>query len=75
MDTNISRDVIAVQEGMNCLLNARADALCAGILRPSTGIKVFMEKFTIAAATAWAALNGAVGNWFARVTGTGRRDL
>ncbi len=72
MDTNISRDVIAVQEGMNCLLNARADALCAGILRPRTGIQAFMAKFTIAVATAWRVLSGAVASWFAHVTGTGR---
>jgi hypothetical protein len=72
--TSISRELIAQQDAMNCLFNARVDALSVELSPRRTGIRAFMVRFIIRAATAWAALSGAADNWYARVTGTGHLD-
>lgn len=74
MGTNISKEWTGVTVVGNSIYWFAADAVYVAHLPPKKGIRAFMAKYIIAAATAWDVLSGAAGNWFARATDTGRRD-
>lgn len=79
--TRIDLESIAAQGAMNCLLNARVDALSVGLSLPSRGSQASMASCITLAATACRKLRafirstGVAVSLFVRAIITGRLDL